>query len=404
MPKPIRLDLTAEQRKELERIRDRHPKAYMRERAAALLKIADGRSGREVALHGLLKRRHPDTIYGWVRRYKKEGVKGLRVRAGRGRKPAFSPQHADEEEAREVMLHIVRREPRTFGEERSRWTLASLRRVSEWLAERSLSGIWQILRRLGIHYKRARSYIHSPDPDYEGKLAQVQAYIRQVKEEPERYVILFQDELTYYRQPSEAPAYEAAGKEQPLARRSYHKDSQRRIAATLDALTGQVVYMQKSRIGTEALVAFYEQVVQAYPERIIYMVQDNWPVHFHPDVLAALEPQSFKWPVRVPWNWPTEPSSKARHLNLPIRIVMLPTYASWANPIEKLWRWLKQEVLHLHPYAEKWKALWNEVDNFLTRFEKGSDALLRYVGLTGNSNLYGPALSHIGRPPSPLPN
>ncbi len=91
MPKPIQLVLTAEERKELERIRDRHPKPYVRERAAALLKIAAGRSGRDVALHGLLKRRYPDTIYGWVRRYKAEGVKGLLVRPGRGRKPAFSP-------------------------------------------------------------------------------------------------------------------------------------------------------------------------------------------------------------------------------------------------------------------------------------------------------------------------
>lgn len=275
--------------------------------------------------------------------------------------------------------------------------------MNEWLAGRSLSGVWQILRRLGIHYKRARSYIHSPDPDYEEKLARVQEYIRQAEEEPERYVVLFQDELTYYRQPSEASAYEAAGKVQPLARRSPHKNSQRRVAATLDALTGQVVYIQKSRIGVEALVELYEKVAEAYPGRTIYMVQDNWPVHFHPDVLAALEPQTFEWPVRVPRHWPKEPSSKARHLHLPIRIVMLPTYASWANPIEKLWRWLKQDVLHLHPYAEEWKELWKQVDNFLTQFEKGSDELLRYVGLTANSNLYGPALSHISRPP-PLPN
>ncbi len=96
MPKPIELILTPQERKELERIRDRHPKAYVRERAAALLKIADGHSGRAVALHGLLRRRHPDTIYGWVRRYKAEGVKGLLVKPGRGRKPAVSPATSEE--------------------------------------------------------------------------------------------------------------------------------------------------------------------------------------------------------------------------------------------------------------------------------------------------------------------
>jgi hypothetical protein len=91
MPKRLRLNLTSEQREELERMRDRHPKPYLRERAAALLQIADGRSGRGVALHGLLKSRDPDTVYAWVRRYKEEGLEGLKIKPGRGRKAAFSP-------------------------------------------------------------------------------------------------------------------------------------------------------------------------------------------------------------------------------------------------------------------------------------------------------------------------
>jgi len=91
MPKPLTIQLTPEQREELEHIRDHHEKPYVRERAAAILKIADGMSGRQVALNGLLKRRDPDSIYAWVRRYLAEGVTGLRIRPGRGRKPAFSP-------------------------------------------------------------------------------------------------------------------------------------------------------------------------------------------------------------------------------------------------------------------------------------------------------------------------
>jgi transposase len=63
----------------------------MRERAAAMLKVANGHSGRDVALNGLYKERDPDTIYSWVRRYQAEGVPGLIIRQGRGRKAAFSP-------------------------------------------------------------------------------------------------------------------------------------------------------------------------------------------------------------------------------------------------------------------------------------------------------------------------
>lgn len=91
MPTPLTIELTPEQRQELEAIRKHDPLPYRRERATALLKIADGQSGRQVALHGLLQERDPDTVYSWVRRFQEEGVRGLQIKPGRGRKPAFFP-------------------------------------------------------------------------------------------------------------------------------------------------------------------------------------------------------------------------------------------------------------------------------------------------------------------------
>lgn len=61
------------------------------------------------------------------------------------------------------------------------------------------------------------------------------------------------------------------------------------------------------------------------------------------------------------------------------------------NPIEKLWRWLCQEVLHLHRLADAWEELQGAVDRFLERFAQGGSpyclALLRYVGLSPTTNL-----------------
>jgi transposase len=94
MPPPLHVHLEPEQRRELETARDHHPLPYVRERTAAILKIASGSSGRQVALHGLLKSRKPDTVYDWVHRYQQHGLAGLLVKAGRGRKPAFSPPAA----------------------------------------------------------------------------------------------------------------------------------------------------------------------------------------------------------------------------------------------------------------------------------------------------------------------
>ena len=54
MRPPQKLQVSPEQRQELEAMRDRAPLPYMRERAAALLKIADGMPPLEVAKHGRL--------------------------------------------------------------------------------------------------------------------------------------------------------------------------------------------------------------------------------------------------------------------------------------------------------------------------------------------------------------
>lgn len=91
MPGPYRLVLTAQQQAELEWSRDHHTKPYVRERAAGILKVAGGESIRQVALRGLLKPRRPETVKDWIDAYLAEGLDGLRVKPGRGRKPAFSP-------------------------------------------------------------------------------------------------------------------------------------------------------------------------------------------------------------------------------------------------------------------------------------------------------------------------
>jgi hypothetical protein len=91
MPKVIKLCLTTEQIEELRKARNRHPKAYVREKAAAILKVNQGQSVRQVALHGLHKKRSEHTVKGWIERYLEGGIAGLLVQVGRGRKPTFFP-------------------------------------------------------------------------------------------------------------------------------------------------------------------------------------------------------------------------------------------------------------------------------------------------------------------------
>jgi hypothetical protein len=74
------IGLAPEQRAELLWHRDHDPRPYVRERCAAVLKVAEGTTAYAVARHGLLKRREPDTVYGWLGSYQREGIAGLITR------------------------------------------------------------------------------------------------------------------------------------------------------------------------------------------------------------------------------------------------------------------------------------------------------------------------------------
>jgi transposase len=303
-----------------------------------------------------------------------------------GASPLFPPQVETPEAAKEAFLHVVRRDPRLFGIDGTRWTLDAIKQVCDWLRSISIPGLSQLLERLEISWKRAREHIHSPDPDYQGKLAYVKDVAEQVRKSAGRVALVYLDELTFYRQPTLANAWEERGHHQVLAERSYRSNTPTRLVGTLDLLDGRVLYRRRWRITVAELVGFYQDLSRRYAgTQRIYAVQDNWPVHFHPDVLVALQKQESPWKVYRPPDWPDKPSAAAKakygSLELPIQLVPLPTYASWTNPIEKLWRKLRQELLHLHRMADSLDDLRGEVDRFLDKFAEGSLELLRYVGL-----------------------
>lgn len=261
--------------------------------------------------------------------------------------------------ATEEVERLLQLSPRRLGLARNRWRIQDVGRMLAWLQGLSAGGIYKVLKRLGFSRKQALNFIRSPDPEYRAKWQQILAAYQDAWNHPEEVVLLFLDELTYYRQPTKSQSWHCRGKSQPKAQQSPRYNTQTRIVAVLNALTGQVDYLQRSTIGQEALIDFYAQLRAAYPGAThLYVAQDNWPVHKLEPVLAAAREQE-------------------------VTPLFLPTYASWLNPIEKLWRWLKQEVIHLHDSAHEngLTTLRQQVRDFLARFATGSMELLHYVGI-----------------------
>lgn len=252
----------------------------------------------------------------------------------------------------------MRQSPEASGIARSRWTLDLLRQHCPCLKKlKSRSGTWRRLRRWKLVYKRARFHLHSPDPDYTAKVERLAKARRQADKDPQQRRLLFADEVGIYRQPLVTDAWQSRGKEALKATLSHRANTRLRVVGALDSHTGQVIWHGASKVGVKALCHWLKQVREAYgPRCSLTLVWDNWPIHSHEKVLKAAEDQR-------------------------IELLYLPTYAPWTNPIEKLWRKLKQEVLYLHRQADQWDLLKERVAAFLANFATGSSTLLHYVGI-----------------------
>jgi transposase len=247
----------------------------------------------------------------------------------------------------------------------SRWTLRTVRASFDWLQDYSLSGVWYLLQGYRLKLRSARMRQWSPDPEYLPKLAHLLECLQLSAHDPENNAFVFLDEMGFYRWPTPAPDWAlSAPQPAPVALSGGGNNRQWRIIGALNALNGQTDYLDGYIVGRAKLIAMYQQLDERYQSyQRVFVAQDNWSIHKHEDVLEALQGLPRMEPV-----W-------------------LPTYSPWLNPIEKLWRWLRQDVLKMHRLAEDWQELLKRVRAFLEQFVNGSQDLLGYVGLLGDGKL-----------------
>lgn len=152
---PIRW--TQSQRDRLEWAARHAQPPYVRVKALAVANVAGGEAIVPVARTFRVSRQ---ALGEWCQRFVREGLEGLRVYPGRGRKPRVNSQELE---------RYVRQSPRQFGISQTRWTLAILAQTVPSLKGFSPPGVRKALHRMGFRYKRGQPRLHSPDPEYEPK-------------------------------------------------------------------------------------------------------------------------------------------------------------------------------------------------------------------------------------------
>jgi transposase len=159
--KPSRIPpLDSEQLAELEEIYRITRDARLRTRAQMVLLAVERRM--TAAQIAEIVRASEETVRRWLKRYLAEGTEGLRDEPHPG-----APRKVTEV-YRELLVHSVRRRPRSLGLPFSVWTL---RRLADYIAEQTgirveYETVRVHLKAQGIVLSRPQHTITSPDPEY----------------------------------------------------------------------------------------------------------------------------------------------------------------------------------------------------------------------------------------------
>lgn len=145
---------------------------------------------------------------------------------------------------------------------------------------------------------------------------------------------------------------------QPPVKRAQTSNTRGRIVGAVNCVTGNVLYKMGSKIRLSVFWTFLRELRTAYPTPVkLYLILDNWPsVHTHDSTLALMR-------------------------ELGIIPVWTPTYTPEANPIERLWWQLSEDVLAHHRYSDDWATLKARVIGWLDTFREPSEKVLRLLGL-----------------------
>ena len=296
-------------------------------RARVILASADGEGVRPMARRLGVS---ANTVAVWRRRYRSEGLSGLRTkaRAGRPRRITSAKEQA--------VISATLRKPKAA----THWSARRLAKEVR-LSPATVHRIWQ---KYGLQPHRVESFKFSRDREFDGKLADiVELYL----DPPERALVLCVDEKSQI---------QALNRTQPAlpmwpglpARMThdYTRHGTTSLFAALEVASGKVHGRCFKRHTHVEFIAFLESLAKRYLKLELHLICDNYGTHKHPAVVHWL-------------------SAHPRfHLHF------TPTSASWLNLVERWFALITSQAIRrgsfdsvrrLERAITRWLTYWNEI-------------------------------------------
>jgi transposase len=314
----------------------------------AILAVMDGQSYAQVAL---VLRVHEKTVAAWVCMFCCYGLQGAPRKKPTGRPPKLTPTQ------KAALATLIDDGPVKAGFSGACWRSPMIQRL---IFERfgvyyNVFYIAQLLKNLGFSYQKAAFVSDHLDED-KRKAWRTTTWPQMLRRAQERQaLLLFGDEASFPQWGTLTYTWARRG-QQPQVKTSGKRKGYK-VFGLIEYFTGRFFYQgQEGRLNSAAYIAFLQRVLKQTTQHIL-LIQDGAKYHTSAATKAFFAQQTAR-----------------------LQVVQLPTYSPDYNPIEKLWKKIKQQETHLH-YFPTFETLTEKVEQALLKFANAPEEILALCGL-----------------------
>jgi len=320
-------------------------------RLQALLALNDGLPPAQIAV---VLRRSPQAVYNWIGAFLLDGVRSVQPRKSSGRPPKLTKTQ------RRELAELIDAGPDACGYPGGAWRSPMIqdliqRRFGVFHSARYIA---ELLRDMGFTFQKARFVADHLDEEKRRQwLDETWPQILALRRK-KHAMILFGDEVSFPQWGSLTYTWSRRGT-QPVVKTSGRRKGYK-VFGLISYLDGRFFCRGiEDRFNSESYVAFLKEVLAMTRGHII-LIQDGAKYHLSQYTRAFFQRRKDR-----------------------LTVFQLPSYSPDYNPIEMLWKRIKQTHVHLH-YFPTFQDLTNKVQQALLAFQNRPEEILALFGLYEN--------------------
>ncbi len=293
----------------------------------------------------------------WLKKYLLKGLYGLRSGKSSGR-----PSKLTKSQRRELSK-LIKSGPEKAGFAGACWRTPMLQHLiqEKYNVFYNAHYISELLKNMGFSYQKAKFIAAKQDKEARSVwLKETWPEIMSLASEKNSYV-LFGDEASFPQWGTLSYTWAPIG-EQPTIKTSGTRRGYK-VFGLIDYFTGRFFSKgHEGKLNADSYIEFLQGVLSKTRKHII-LIQDGAPYHKGKKMRAFFE----------------------KHCDR-MTVFKLPSYSPDYNPIEKLWKKIKEKGVHMK-YFPTFDDLRNTVDNMLDVFDNIRDEVLSLFGFYDDMNL-----------------